>query len=163
MTNTLSLYASKKLSPFLGKPFTQELPTVDPNTIHPLYCWYADVYYYKRKKYLIFCNEISRFTWMMGPFSADKKQGFMENFQAQLRINLKAVIPNTKLYFEQLQSLGKISQVHRGAVAHLNQMKSSMTQSNTQRYAPIDRGMLAKIPSRFSGQVVAIKNQIINT
>ncbi len=41
-------------------------------------------------------------------------------------------------------------------------MKSSMTQSDTQWYAPMDRGMLAKIPPRYSGQVVAIKNQIIN-
>lgn len=147
MTNTLSLYASKKLSPFLGKPFTQELPTVDPNTIHPLYCWYADVYYYKRKKYLIFCNEISRFTWMMGPFSADKKQGFMENFQAQLRINLKGVIPNTELYFEQLQSLGKISQVHRGAVAHLNQMKIGL--DYLKDYLPAMENRELLLPNEF--------------
>lgn len=129
MTPILSLYASKKLSPFLGNTFAQELPTVDPETIHPLYCWYADVYSYKRKKYLIVCNEISRFTWMMGPFSADKKKGFMENFRAQLRINLKALISNTELYFEKIQSTGKISQVHRGAVAHINQMKVGLDYS----------------------------------
>jgi hypothetical protein len=40
-------------------------------------------------------------------------------------------------------------------------MKSSRTQSEIHRDAPIYRGINAKIPSRFSGQVLTFEKQII--
>lgn len=67
MKTTLSLYASKKLLPFLGKEFQKNTPKVATEEINPVYKWYRDVYYFERKKHLVFCNELTRVSFMIGP------------------------------------------------------------------------------------------------
>lgn len=123
MQNTLALYASKKLLPFLGKPFEKELKEVDPKELNPLFCWYGDVYYLKKVKYLIICNEVSRFSWILGPYSVSSKVNFMDLFQTELQKALEKIIPDSDHYFGHIAGLGKITQSHLGAVATINRLK----------------------------------------
>ena len=126
MQNTLALYASKKLLPFLGKAFQKGLKEVDPKELNPLFCWYADVYYLKKVKYLLICNEVSRFTMILGPYSVSSKVNFMDLFQTELKRALEKTVPDSDQYFDRLAGLGKITQSHRGAVAHINRLKEEL-------------------------------------
>ena len=126
MKRTLSLYASKKLLPFLGKTFLKDIPEVDAGEIDPLYCWYADVYYLNRAKYLLICNEVSRFTFVLGPYTVDSKINFMDVLKTHLQVSLKEAIPAPGFYLDSISGYGRITQTHRGAVAFINHLKTEL-------------------------------------
>lgn len=112
--------------PLLGKSFVNVIPEVNPAETSPLYCWYADIYYLRRSKFIIICNEISRFTWIIGPYSANAKVNFMEVFHRELNALMERTINNPEKYMDQLSGFGRISETHRGAVAHINRLKSEL-------------------------------------
>ena len=128
---TLSLYSSTKLLPHLGKKFVSENPEVDPNSVHPIYCWYADVYFLNRAKYLIICNEVSRFSLCLGPYKVDPKANFMDHFKKVLEEKLKEILPDYMDYFKSINGYGRLTQTHRGAMANLSRLKIDLDYSKS--------------------------------
>lgn len=147
MQSPLSLYASKKLLPFLGKKFSSEIPVVSPDSVDPIFCWYADIYYYKRAKYLIFCNEISRFCFAVGPFKADAKADFMGFFSSLLLKNLIELLPDPEKYLDKSDGYGRITQSHRGASGHLSRLKVDLDYLKV--YYPKREGRELQMPDEF--------------
>lgn len=147
MQNPLSLYASKKLLPFLGKKFSNEIPVVMPDSVEPIFHWYADIYYYKRAKNLIFCNEISRFCFAVGPFRSDAKADFMDFFRSLLLENLSGVLADPEKYLDKLDGYGRITQSHRGASGHLSRLKVDL--DYLKWYSPKHEGRELQMPDDF--------------
>lgn len=129
MKTILSIYASKKLLPFLGKEFQKTTPKVDTEEINPLYQWYGDVYYFERKKYLIFCNELTRVSFMIGPYQVDQKVHFMKTFTDNLEKKLKSFLPDPGKYFEKMEDIGWNTKPHKGASGIINHLKTSLDYS----------------------------------
>jgi hypothetical protein len=129
MTNPLALYSSKKLRNYLGKNFFsthQEIsPTDKPNFFH----WYGDVFFYQRKKFLIFTNELTRFTFAIGPYTVNNKLDFMDLFKSQLKISLSLFQLDSELYLSRCSTTGLIAKSHPGATAHLNVTKGDFLYS----------------------------------
>lgn len=121
----------KPLSPYtLPKNFFhfwkknfKNTPKVATEEINPLYQWYGDVYYYERKKYLIFCNELTRVSFMIGPYQVDQKVHFMKIFTDHLGKKLKAFLPDPEQYFKKMEDIGWVTNPHKGASAYLNYLK----------------------------------------
>lgn len=83
----------------------------------------GDVYYYERKKYLIFCNELTRVSFMIGPYQVDQKVHFMKIFTDHLGKKLNAFLPDPEQYFKKMEDIGWITNPHTGASAYLNYLK----------------------------------------
>lgn len=146
MKTTLSLYASKKLLPFLGKEFQKNSPKVVLEEINPLYQWYGDIYYYERKKYLIFCNELTRVSFMIGPYQVDQKVHFMKIFTNHLEKKLKAFLPDSDQYFKKMEDIGWITKPRKGASAFLNHLKVDLDYCEDYYKA---RNITMKLPEDF--------------
>lgn len=126
MKNILSIYASKKLLPFLGKEFQKNTPQVEADVISPLYLWYGDIYYYERKKYLIFCNEMTRLSFMIGPYQVDPNTHFLKIFTDNLGQKLKQFLPDSDQYLDKMEDIGWNTKPHKGASGFLSNVKTNL-------------------------------------
>ncbi len=110
----------------MGKLFPSTTPKVTVGEIHPLYCWYGDVYLYNRQKYLIFTNSLTRVSLMIGPYSVDKKEHFSRTFALALKQKLSTIIQDSDAYFEKIEGDGWIAQPDKGATAFVNRIKEEL-------------------------------------
>jgi hypothetical protein len=131
MTNALGLYSSKKLQNYLGKDFFLVQKEINPASTDNFFHWYGDVFFYQRKKFLIFTNELTRFTFAIGPYAVDNKIDFMTLFKDQLKKSLLLFELNYELYLSHCLDTGLIAKSHPGATAHLNRTKSDFLYSLT--------------------------------
>ena len=146
MNAILSIYSSKKLTPLLGKNFHKTTPKVVAEKINPLYCWYGDIYYLDRKKYLIFCNAKTRVIFMIGPYQVDNKIHFMNIFHDQLKKHLSKFFADTENYFEKVEDIGYLEKPDKGATAFLNRVKEDLNYSKAYRKS---EGNQMKLPEDF--------------
>jgi len=129
MKNSLALYSSKKLRNYLGKSFFLDHQEIDPTDQPNFFHWYGDVFFYQRKKFLIFTNELSRFTFAIGPYTVNNKIDFMNLFKSQLKTSLGLFQLDAEVYLSQCPATGVIAKSHPGATAHLNTVKGDFLYS----------------------------------
>ena len=113
----------------MGKEFQKTTPKIVTEEINPIYLWYGDVYYFDRKKYLIFCNELTRVSFMIGPYQVEQKVHFMKIFTDNLEIKLKTFLPDPGKFLEKMEDIGWNTQSHKGASGFLNHLKTSLDYS----------------------------------
>lgn len=123
MKNELSIYASKKLKTYIGKQLSAEGSGGSLSDVNEFYQWYGDVFFYQRKKFLIFSNELTRFVFAVGPYTVNVKKPIFNLFKEGLGVALKAYGLDTEAYFSHLDTLVINSKPHPGATAHLNTAK----------------------------------------
>ncbi|KEO75849.1 DUF6933 domain-containing protein [Anditalea andensis] len=121
--NTLGLYFSKKLNPFIGKEFFNLASQVNEPIADEFYLWYGDVFDVNRKKYLIFSNGLTKFSFVVLDYRVDKKTNFYNTFSTYLSHSLRHNGFNPDIYFENIEFYTHNSQTSRSAMSHLSQLK----------------------------------------
>jgi hypothetical protein len=121
--NTLGLYFSKKLNPFIGKEFFNLASEVNEPIADEFYLWYGDVFYVNRKKYLVFANGLTKFSFLVPDYRVDKKTNFFKTFSTYLEHSLRHNGFNPDIYLEDIEFYTHHAQTSRSAMAHLTQLK----------------------------------------
>jgi hypothetical protein len=121
--NTLGLYFSKKLKPFIGNAFHDQASEFSEPVSDEFYLWYGDVFYVNRKKYVIFANGLTKFSFIIPDFRVDKKTNFYDNFCTYLSHSLRHNGFDPDPYFQHIEFYTHQAQTSRSAMAHLSQLK----------------------------------------
>ena len=123
MKKEILLYSSKKLKSYIGKQLEVEKIKESSFDSHELYHWYGDVFFYQRKRFLIFSNELTRFIFAVGPYTINKKQPLFELFKEGLEAALTFHGIDSNAYLQHLVGLAMNPVAHPGSTAHLNTAK----------------------------------------
>jgi len=121
--NSLGIYFSKKLKPFIGKEFFDQATELNDPVADEFYLWYGDVFYVNRKKYLVFGNGLTKFSFLIPDFRVDKKANFYDTFCTYLSHSLRHNGFDPDTYLQDIEFYAHNAQTSRSAMAHLTQLK----------------------------------------
>ncbi|MBT0810392.1 hypothetical protein KIH41_03770 [Litoribacter ruber] len=122
-SDIVSLYFSKKLKGMIGTEFFDMATVPEDNITDEFYRWYGDIFYVNRKKYLIFSNGLTKFSFVIPDFRVEKKSSFFRKFCHYLTEALKHHNHDPEIYSGSWEFFSHDTIVNRSAMAHLSQLK----------------------------------------
>lgn len=118
----ISLYQSKKVQRYLGDSI-YDRTSESTSAIDPLLVWYADVFFFKRERYIVIANPLTKLTFIVFRYTKKSHPDFLATFKDKLSIVLNAKDINPAIYFSKFETIYPYTQSDRSASAHLSRIK----------------------------------------
>ncbi|WKK82005.2 DUF6933 domain-containing protein [Marivirga arenosa] len=118
----IHLYQSKKVQSYLGD-MIYDINEPLKEQIDPLLIWYVDVYFIKRKRYLIIANPLTKFTFFIFRYSKKSHPDFLVAFKENLAHSLQSIDIDPEKYLNKCDKIYPITETNRSASAHLSRIK----------------------------------------
>ncbi|MHA7130927.1 DUF6933 domain-containing protein [Algoriphagus namhaensis] len=154
MKHTMSIYLSKKLKSYIGKQLEAEAKKELVSNSNEFFHWYGDVFFYQRKKFLMFTNELTRFVFAVGPFAVNAKKPLFQVFSEGLVEAMECHGMDPSSYLAHVDGFRVNTIPHRGATGHLNRTKDDYLYWLAAEGNPLDPKRVAydfnmRIPKRI--------------